>query len=143
VSTITLPLHDVLLFDKSNIKSKLFFGEAKFRSSPTKDVVVEIVGSLSEDNVPISLAFVSERLLEMGESDLADQIDDLISELHNDKIEINYIGFLMSSSTTASQVERHLESSNNRMVFLSFSLSDPAALVQNSYSKAIEKIRER
>ena len=79
---------DILLFDKNNIEEKIIMGESKFRGIPTKKVIEDIIKALSKDNLPISLAFVRDRLDELGENGTAELIDDLISDIHKKNIPI-------------------------------------------------------
>ena len=48
-------------------------GESKYRTTPNKKVVQDIMKTLSKDSLPISLPFVRDRLDELGEDDLADE----------------------------------------------------------------------
>ena len=41
---------DILLFDKSNIENKIIMGEAKYRTTPAKSVIDDIMDALSKDN---------------------------------------------------------------------------------------------
>jgi len=131
---------DILLFDKNNIEEKIIMGESKFRGIPTKKVIEDIIKALSKDNLPISLAFVRDRLDELGEIDTAEQIDDLISDIHKKNIPIVYVGFLHSNPDVQSKVETHLNSDNENLVVISYGEQNPEDLIKKSFEKAIEKI---
>lgn len=131
---------DVLLFDKNNIKNKIIMGESKYRTSPDKAVVEDIMKSLSKDSLPISLPFVRDRLDELGENDLADEIDDLISQIHKKNIPIVYVGFLHSNHNVSNTVETHLNTDNENLVVISYGEQNPEVLIKESFDKAIEKI---
>ena len=131
---------DILLFDKNNIEEKIIMGESKFRGIPTKKVIEDIIKALSKDNLPISLAFVRDRLDELGENDIANQIDDLISEIHKNNIPIIYAGFLHSNLDVLNKVETHLNTDNENLIVISYGEQDPENLIKESFDKAIEKI---
>lgn len=133
---------DVLLFNKKNIPNKIIVGESKFRKTPDSESIEDITYSLSEDKLPISLTFISDRLFEQGEKILSEQIDDLISKTHKGKIPIVYAGFLISSSTTYKQVAKHLKSSNKNLVFISLNLKKPEDLIKKSFRKANSKLMD-
>jgi len=131
---------DILLFDKNNIKEKIIMGESKFRGIPTKKVIEDIIKALSKDNLPISLAFIRDRLDELGENDIAEQIDDLISDIHKKNIPIVYVGFLHSNLDVQNKVETHLNSDNENLVVISYGEQNPENLIKESFDKAIEKL---
>ncbi len=131
---------DILLFDKKNIKNKIIMGESKFRSTPDKTVVEDIIKALEKDILPISLPFVRDRLDELGEDDLADEVDDLISDVHKRNIPIVYVGFLHSNHKVRNTVETHLNTDNENLVLISYGEQNPENLIKESFDKAIEKI---
>jgi hypothetical protein len=131
---------DVLLFDKNDIKNKIIMGESKYRTTPNKTVVEDIMKALSKDSLPISLPFVRDRLDELGEDDLADEVDDLISDVHKKNIPIVYVGFLHSNHNVANTVETHMNSDNENLVVISYGEQNPENLIKESFDKAIEKI---
>lgn len=131
---------DVLLFDKNNIKNKIIMGESKYRTTPDKTVIEDITKALSKGSLPISLPFVRDRLDELGEDDIADKIDDLISEVHKKNIPIVYAGFLHSNHNVANTIETHLSTDNANLVVISYGEQNPEHLIKESFDKAIEKI---
>jgi len=131
---------DILLFDKNNIEEKIIMGESKFRGIPTKKVIEDIIKALSKDNLPISLAFVRDRLDELGENGTAELIDDLISDIHKKNIPIVYVGFLHSNHNVANTVETHMNSDNENLVVISYGEKNPEKLIKESFDKAIDKI---
>lgn len=131
---------DVLLFDKVNIESKMIMGEAKFRTTPDKEVVGDIIKALSKDNLPISLTFVSNMLEKDGKIDLSDQVDDLISKVHSSELNIVYVGFLHSNKNAANNVERNLNSENKNLIVISYGEDNPNDLIKDSYEKAFKRI---
>lgn len=131
---------DILLFDKNNIEKKIIMGESKFRGTPDKNVIKEIIEALSKDNLPISLVFVRDRLDELGENNTAEQIDNLISEVHKKNIPIVYTGFLYSNHNVANTIEKHFTSDNENLVVISYGEQNPENLIKESFDKAIEKL---
>lgn len=131
---------DVLLFDKNDIKNKIIMGESKYRTTPDKTVVEDIMKALTKDNLPISLSFVRDRLDDLEENDIANEIDALISEIHKKNIPIVYAGFLHSNHNAAKTIETHLNTDNENLVVISYGEQNPENLIRESFDKAIEKI---
>ncbi len=132
---------DVLLFDKNNIKNKIIMGESKYRTTPNNSVVEDITKALSKDSLPISLPFIRDRLDDLGQNDIvADEIDELISEIHKKNIPIVYVGFLHSNHNVANTIETHLNTDNENLVVISYGEKKPENLIKESFDKAIEKI---
>jgi hypothetical protein len=131
---------DILLFDKDNIKDKIIMGESKYRTTPDKSVIEDIMKALSKDNLPISLTFVRDRLDELDEEDTAEQIDDLISEIYKQDVPIVYVGFIHSNHNIENHVKRHFNSDNENLVLISYGEKNPTDLIKKSFDKAIEKI---
>lgn len=131
---------DILLFDKNNIENKIIMGEAKYRTTPTKSVIDDIMDALSKDNLPISLSFMRDRLDELNEEDVSEQVDDLISDIYKKSIPIVYVGFLHSNHNVSNTVETHLNTDNENLVVISYGEQNPEILIKESFDKAIEKI---
>jgi hypothetical protein len=133
---------DLLLFEKQNVQNRVIMGEAKFRATKSKKALDDIVDSLSSKNLPISLGFVCDRLEEMGEKDLADDIDDLISNLHTNKTPVTYVGFYHSEASVYKTIEKNLNSSNKNLVVVSYGENNPSQLVNDSFDEALKMIME-
>jgi hypothetical protein len=131
---------DILLFEKDNIENKIIMGESKYRTTPSKPVIEDIMNALSKDNLPISLSFVRDRLDELNEEEYAEQIDDLISKIYIKNIPIIYVGFLHSNQNVANTIETHLNTDNENLVVISYGEKNPEDLIKKSFEKAIEKI---
>ena len=131
---------DILLFEKLNIQNKLIMGEAKFRTTKSKAALDDIVSSLSTSNLPISLTFVSNRLSELGENDLSDDVDNLISKVHSKKLPVTYVGFYHSEETISTTIEKNLNSANPNLIVISYGENNPDELIDESFNKALEKI---
>lgn len=131
---------DILLFEKDNIENKIILGESKYRTTPDKSVLDDITEALSKNNLPISLSFVRDRLDELGEEEISEQVDKLISDIYNKSIPIVYVGFLHSNHNVSNTVEKHLNTDNENLVVISYGEQNPEVLIKESFDKAIEKI---
>ncbi|PST65059.1 Hachiman antiphage defense system protein HamA [Shewanella algae] len=133
---------DLLLFDKNNIQNKVIMGEAKFRTARSKQALDDIVKSLSKKNLPISLTFVSDRLEEMGDINLANEVDELVTKIHAKKTPITYVGFYHSDAFIHKTIEKHLASDNNNLIIVSYGEENPAKLIRDSFKEALRMVME-
>jgi len=138
---------DVLLLNPDNLQEKVIYGESKYRSNPSNQTIEDIISNLEgSKRLPVSIGFVANILYERKEDDLADQLMDLQALLNNGVITVHNVGFLMStksttpSKDTASQVEKHLNTSNPNLVFLSLGLDNPLEIVEESFKLAADKL---
>ena len=138
---------DVLLLNPTNVLEKVIYGESKYRSTPSKQVIEEAVSNLEGNKrLPISIGFVVDRLYEMGDSALADELMDLQHLLKDNRIDVRNVGFLLStksttpSQDTSTQVERHLNTTNPNLVFISLGLDNPIEIVNESFRLAQEQL---
>ncbi|MBB6054912.1 Hachiman antiphage defense system protein HamA [Tolumonas osonensis] len=131
---------DLLLFEKQNIQNKIILGEAKFREIKSKKALDDIVESLSKEKLPISLTFISDRLEEMGDDVLANEIDNLITNLHSKKTPVTYVGFYHSEAAVYKTIENNLNSNNNNLVIVSYGENNPSELVKNSFDEALRMV---
>jgi hypothetical protein len=136
---------DVLLLNPTNVLDKIIYGESKYRSTPSKQVIEETVSNLEgSKRLPVSIGFVVDRLYEMGDSALADELMDLQYLLKN--IDVHNVGFLLStksttpSQNTSTQVDRHLNTKNPNLVFISLGLDNPIEIVNESFRLAKEQL---
>lgn len=138
---------DVLLLNPDNIVEKIIYGESKYRSTPSKQVIEEAISNLEgSKRLPVSIGFVADRLYEIGNSELADQLMDLQNLLKDDRIGVHNVGFLLStksatpSKDTSTQIERHLNTTNPNLVFISLGLDNPIEIVEESFKLANERL---
>jgi hypothetical protein len=139
---------DVLLLNPDNVFEKIIYVESKYRSTPSKQAIEEAVSNLEGNKrLPVSIGFVADRLYEMGDSELADQLMDLQSLLKNNSIDVHNVGFLVStkstttpSKDTSKQVEKHLNTTNSNLVFVSLGLDNPIEIVEESFKLANERL---
>jgi hypothetical protein len=132
---------DTLMIDLVSVAGKdeikIYLGEAKFRSSPSKQVVTDISKSLSKDKKPLSYSFLVNQLGNNADTeDLADRLDKfIIDEIKKDG-KIIYTGFLLSDTKTSAVVETHLNSDNPLMVLISVGIDDPKELIKKAFEYA-------
>lgn len=141
---------DVLMFNPKDINNELIYGECKFRSTPTKKVVDEIVDNLEGQNkLPISLNFVANRVYEAGDKLLAEQIFELQQKIYDGDVLVTNAGFLISkysnraNSGTSAVVENNLDTSNPRLVMISLGIKDPNEFVIKAFQKAEEILKAK
>lgn len=134
---------DVLMFNLQNLNQEVIYGECKFRGEPSKKVICDIVENLEGlKRLPVSIEFVANRLDEMGNEDLANQITELHLAIVENNVPVNNVGFLISSQSatpskdTFQSVEKHLSSTNNRLVMLSLGVDDPIQIVSEAFKRA-------
>lgn len=133
---------DVLLLNKNNVFEKVLIGESKFRTAPSKSVIEEITKEFSkESRLPLSITFLAQKMSDFGNEDLAEHLEDLNATIHNGKIPIISVGFLLSNHNTASNVNRHLNSNNPNFVFISLGIKNPEEFIKECFNLAEEKIK--
>lgn len=138
---------DLLLLNPYNVSEKIIYGESKYRSTPSKQAIEDAVSNLEgSKRLPVSIGFVADRLFEMGDSELAGQLLDIQNLLKDDRIDVYNVGFLLSTKSTtpsndaSTQVERHLNTTNPNLVFISLGLDDPIEIVEESFKLANERL---
>ncbi|WP_231572509.1 Hachiman antiphage defense system protein HamA [Halobacillus sp. BBL2006] len=134
---------DVLLLNAADVFGRLIVGESKFREVPGKAVIEEILDNIgNEVTYPLSLLFLSKILSDRGEDEIAEELEDLNSNMHTGKTDIINVGFLLSNHNTAANVERHLYSRNPNFVLVSLGIENPANFISEISDLAIKKISE-
>lgn len=140
---------DVLMFNTSDLFSEVIYGECKFRSTPSKKVVDDIVENLQgAKRLPASLEFVANVLDDRGETDLADNITELHQKIEDGTVPVTNVGFLISTKSdlragldTTKQVEKHLNAVNPRLVMISLGIDNPAQIVDEAFKRAEDIIK--
>ena len=134
---------DVLMVDlfeeNGNEKIKIYLGESKFRKAPSKKVVEDIANSLSKDTLPLSYTFLVEEIAKTDEI-LAEKLDDYIVQDVKDRGDLIYAGLLLSNTDTSRTVERHLNSDNSNLVFISVGIDNPERFIESVFERAKELI---
>lgn len=134
---------DVLMVDYDNEANdiEIYLGEAKFRQTPTAKVVREIADALSTDTKPLSFTFLVDRLLESEETtEMGNRLDEFVVETVRKQGKITYSGLLLSKDACATTVQNHLDSDNQKLVFLSLGVPDPTDLMNKVFAKAEEEL---
>ena len=136
---------DVLLIDvigDESVKNiKVYLGEAKFRSTPDKTVVEEIVKSLSNNKLPISLPSLINHLADNPlNQKIVEILDNIVLSEIKGRGDLIYTGLLLSNIKTSETVEIHLNSDNPEMVFISVNTYQPALIVDSAFKSAINYI---
>lgn len=124
-----------LFEDNGGKKIKIYLGESKFRKTPSKAVVEDITNSLSKDTLPLSYTFLVEEIAKTNEP-LARILDDYIVQDVKDRGDLIYAGLLLSNTDTSITVERHLNSDNSNLVFISVGIDDPEGFIKYVFERA-------
>ena len=128
-----------LFEENGNEKIKIYLGESKFRTTPQKNVVEDITKSLNKDTLPLSYTFLVEEIAKSDEL-LARKLDDYIVQDIKDRGDLIYVGLLLSNTKTSETVEKHLNSDNSNLVFISIGIGQPEEFIKSIFEKAEELI---
>jgi hypothetical protein len=134
---------DVLAFDLDSNPLRVFVGEAKFRSTPSKQVVEELVGALAKShsgNVPVSLQFVADRLFDSKKNELGEKVAACNALFAQGILQLEYIGLLVSNEKAHLYVTKNAQSSVQRLAVMSLGMTDAEDLVADSYARAAAQI---
>jgi len=134
---------DVLAFDLDSTPIRVLVGEAKFRSTPSKQVVDELVGALAKShsgNIPASLQFVADRLFDAGNHELGAKVAECNALFAQGRLQLDYVGLLVSGQNAHSYVQKNAQSSIRRLAVISLVLANPEVIVANSYAAAVALI---
>ncbi len=127
---------DTLLIDVTDgLPPRVFLGEAKFRTTPGKSVVDDILKSLGKGKKPLSLSYVAS-MIAKDDKTLADKIDDLIIDDIKGKGGLIYTGMLLSNQKTKNVVETHLNSNNPTFIMISVAIENPGELINAAFAQA-------
>jgi hypothetical protein len=130
---------DVLAFDLDSNPVRILVGEAKFRSTPSKAVVEELVGALVKShsgNIPASLQFVADLLFESGNNELGEKVAACNALFVQGQLQLHYVGLLVSGGDAHHHVQRNAKSGVSRLAVMSLGLADPAGIVSASFAAA-------
>lgn len=135
---------DVLLFNKTNLKTDVIYAESKIRTIPGTYVVPEIVDNLQDGKrFPSSFNFVIQVLRNAQQEELADALEELQIEIMIGSIPVRHVGWLMScrGNTISSDVLlRTLDSlkikPDANLVFVAVGIDNVQQFVDDVYQKA-------
>lgn len=128
-----------LLEQEDGNELKVFLGESKFRSTPTKKVVDDVSSSLEKDKMPLSYPFLVEEIAK-NNVELALKLDDFIVQDIKDKGQLIYTGLLLSNEHTSRFVESNLNNDNPDLIFISIGIKDPENFINLAFEKANQLI---
>jgi len=129
---------DVLLFDLDSTPVRIIVGEAKFRESPTKAAVVDIINNLIcsyKVGIPMSLQFVADRLFESNNDELGKKIFELSLLFSNDMIKIDYVGLLMSNLNVCTYVNKHSKNELHNLLMISLGMNNPISIIDQAFKQ--------
>ena len=140
---------DVLMFNTKDLFSEVIYGECKFRSTPSKKVVDDIVKNQEgAKRLPASLEFVANVLDDKSDTELADSITELHLKIEEGTIPVTNVGFIISTKSdvregldTTKQVEKHLKTTNPRLVMISLGIDNPVQIVDEAFKRAEDIIK--
>ena len=133
---------DVLAFDFESNPIRILVGESKFRATPCKSAVKEIVDGLLKSHrnqIPMSLQFVADRLFESGNIDLGKKIAECSKQIAQGRLRLQYVGLLMSNTNAASYVNSHTENKFHNLIMISLGINQPNNLISTCYENIEEE----
>jgi hypothetical protein len=128
---------DVLAFDLDSNPVRVLVGEAKFRTTPSKAVVEELVAALIKShsgNIPASLQFVADRLFDSGNNELGEKVASCNALFAQGSLRLDYVGLLVSDRSAHRYVQKNAKADVSRLVVISLGLEDPVRLVTDSFA---------
>jgi len=129
---------DVLAFDLTNRPRRIVIGEAKYRETPTKAAVTEILEGLSRSHksgLPVSLQFVMDRLFETGAEGLGLEIADSARLFALDELVLEYVGLLVGNSDTHARIQSAAASTIPTLALISLEIVEPNGFVSACYDR--------
>lgn len=127
---------DVLAFDFHSKRVRILVGEAKFRGTPSKAAVEDIVSGLIRSQLaglPASLQFVADRLFETDNLDLGRRVANCAILMAQGRLDLQYVGLLLSNTNSKACVDRHTNNDLRNLVMISLGLDDPNSLVRDCF----------
>lgn len=129
---------DALLFDLDSNPVRIIVGEAKFRGTPSKKAIVDMINGLMRSNkagLPVSLMFVAERLFDEGRSEMGKKVQNCAVLFATDKLKIDYVGLLMSNLNASNYVNDHTSNELHNLFMISLGFQPPEAIVQQAFTR--------
>ena len=134
---------DVLLFDLDSNPVRVIVGEAKFRGTPTKQAVVDTIDGLVRSNragLPVSLMFVADQLFKEGKNDIAKKVQDCALLFATNRLQIDYVGLLMSNRNSSNHVNNHTTNELHNLLMISLGVVSPETIVQQAFARLEDAI---
>ena len=127
---------DVLAFDFHSKRVRILVGEAKFRGTPSKAAVEDIVSGLMRSHragLPASLQFVADRLFETENIDLGRRVANCAILMARGRLDLQYVGLLLSNTNSKARIDRHTNGDLRNLVMISLGVDDPNSLVRDCF----------
>ncbi len=127
---------DVLLFDLDSPEPRIIVGESKFRGTPTRQAVCDIIEGLVRSNksmIPVSLTFVSDRLFGSGNEALGQKVLNCVNLIISNRIDVHYVGFLLSNTNSSQCIETHAVCDMRNLLMLSLGMDTPENIVEQAF----------
>ena len=134
---------DVLAFDFHSKRIRILVGESKFRGTPSKSAVVDIVAGLVRSHqagLPASLQFVADRLFETDNMELGLRVENCALLMVQERLDLGYVGLLLSNTNSRSHVERHTNGDLRNLVMISLGVDNPNSLVRDCFDGIEEDV---
>jgi hypothetical protein len=129
---------DVLLFDLDSDPVRIIVAESKFRGTPSKAAVVEMIEGLersSNGTLPVSLVFVSDRLYDEGQTELGERVLNCVELFTDNKLQIDYVGLLFSNTNVGTHVHKNTASTLRNLLVISLGMNEPENLVKRTFDE--------
>jgi hypothetical protein len=127
---------DVLAFDFRSERVRILVGESKFRGTPSKTSVEEVVSGLIRSHqagLPTSLQFVADRLFDSGNVELAQRVENCSLLIAQGRLDLLYVGLLVSNMNAKSNVDRHTNGKLRNLVMISLGMDEPDVFVRDCF----------
>jgi hypothetical protein len=127
---------DVLAFDLDSNPVRILVGEAKFRSSPSKQVVEDIITALTKSQragIPVSLQFIADRLFRENNPALGQQVENCNLLFATGKLRLDHVGLLVSDTKASAHIQKSAKSGLHRLAVISLGFSDPNQVIATCY----------
>lgn len=135
-------LVEIVKDNKGRDDLSVLLGEAKFRGTPSKDVLNDLSSSLGKDKLPISFSFLVDELYKDATTEsVARLFDGFVMDQIKSKGNLKYAGLLLSNHRTSTFVENNFQCDNPALVIISASLQNPAVLINKAFEKANDLLK--
>lgn len=127
---------DVLLFDLNSDPVRIIVGESKFRGTPDKQSVIDIVDGLVrsyEIGLPVSLMFVSNCLFKEGKPELGKKVQECAILFARNELNIDYVGLLMSNHNAKKPINKHTSNDLHHLLMISLGMQSPEEIVEQAF----------
>lgn len=132
---------DVLLLNNEDPFSKVYTGEAKFRTTPNRQAIDDICKEYGKDIVrPLSLGFTIQLFYDRDKIEEAEMLEELLEKISKNEVQIINVGLLLSNHNAANHVDTHMKSKNKNFSIISLGISEPDKFANTCYEKVFESL---